>query len=470
MTVHTHLLELGDNAALDAKVVATDQARAQKPPDFSEEALALQFADQHADGLRYVAKWNKWLRWDGTRWQFDDTLFAFDRARELCRRIAAQAIAAQANGGRGQVIASHKTVAAVVALARADRRIAATVDQWDSDPWVLNTPDGVVDLLRAEMRPHQPTDYLTKVTGIAPDFDMPTPLWNKFLVRVTNEDPALIAYLQRMAGYALTGLTREHALFFFYGTGANGKTTFLNAISGVAGEYHRVAPIETFTESKTDRHPTDLAGLIGARLVTAVETDEGRHWAESKIKTLTGGDKISAHFMRQDYFDYVPQFKLFVAGNHKPRLRRVDEAIRRRLNIIPFTVTIPPQERDHQLEQKLKGEWPGILAWAINGCCDWQELGLAPPPSVMSATAAYLEAEDVFGAWIDECCEQDARAWQRSQELFESWKAWAERAGEREGTLKDFKDRIGAKGGVEYHLEPGTRRAGYRGIRLRRDG
>ena len=218
---------------------------------------------------------------------------------------------------------------------------------------------------------------MTKKTAVAPGMRCPT--WHEFLKRTTDGDNELQRYLQRVAGYALTGDTSEHALFFAYGTGANGKSTFLNAVSGMIGDYHKTAPIETFTESKSDRHPTDLAGLRGARMVTAVETEEGRRWAESKIKTLTGGDKIAARFMRQDFFEYAPQFKLLIAGNHKPSLRTVDEAIRRRFHLIPFTVTIPPEQRDTTLGDRLKDEWPGILGWAIEGCVEWMAKGLAAP-------------------------------------------------------------------------------------------
>ena len=182
---------------------------------------------------------------------------------------------------------------------------------------------------------------------------------------MTDGDHELVAFLQRVAGYALTGSTSAHALFFLYGTGANGKSVFVNTVAGILGDYHRTAPIETFTASSHERHPTDLAGLRGARLVTAVETEEGRRWAESRIKALTGGDKIAARFMRQDFFEFTPQFKLLIAGNHKPGLRSVDEAIRRRFNLIPFAVTIPDEERDENLTDNLKAEWPGILAWMI---------------------------------------------------------------------------------------------------------
>jgi putative DNA primase/helicase len=216
---------------------------------------------------------------------------------------------------------------------------------------------------------------MTKMTAVAPGGECPR--FIAFLNEITNGDRALCDFLQRMFGYCITGSTREHGLFFFYGTGANGKSVLLNTVSGILGDYHRTAPIETFTASSVDRHPTELAGLQGRRLVTAIETEEGRRWAESRIKALTGGDKISARFMRADFFEYTPAFKLVIAGNHKPGLRSVDEAIRRRFHLIPFTVTIPEEKRDPDLFEKLSKEWPGILDWMINGAMHWQEKWLA---------------------------------------------------------------------------------------------
>ena len=193
--------------------------------------------------------------------------------------------------------------------------------------------------------------------------------------------------------------------------------------------------------------------------VTAVETEEGRRWAESKIKALTGGDKISARFMRQDFFEFVPNFKLVIAGNHKPGLRSVDEAIRRRLHLIPFSVTILPAERDLDLAEKLKAEWPGILAWMIDGCLKWQATGLQPPAAVTDATAAYLAAEDATGAWMDECCERDPSAWAANSTLFASWTVWAAKAGEPIGSQKRFVQSLEARG-----LEP-RREKSIRGFR-----
>ena len=274
---------------------------------------------------------------------------------------------------------------------------------------LLNTPGGVVDLKTGVTRSHRAEDYFTRITAVAPGGECPT--WKQFLIRICGGDAELEAFLQRLAGYALTGLTVEHALFFSHGLGGNGKSVFSNTIAGALGDYHKTAPIETFTASSADRHPTDLAGLRGARLVTAIETEEGRRWAESRIKSLTGGDKIAARYMRQDFFEFTPQFKLLISGNHKPGLRSVDKAIRRRFHLIPFTVTIPPEERDGQLPDKLKGEWPGILAWMIDGCLEWQQKGLSAPAAVTGATADYLDAEDAMSAWLDECCVRSPQSW-----------------------------------------------------------
>ncbi|MGA2794795.1 MAG: phage/plasmid primase, P4 family [Roseiarcus sp.] len=428
-----------------------------RPPAFSDEALALRFAERHADDLRFVSAWGKWLSWTGTHWQFDDTLHAFDLARQVCREAAASCNKAKVAG----MLASAKTVAAVERLAKADRRIAATIDQWDADPWLLNSPEGVIDLRTGQRRAHRPADNMTKITAVGPGGDCPRFL--AFLDEITAGDAELAAYLRRVLGYALTGDTREHALFFGYGTGRNGKSVLLETVAGILGAYHKTAGIETFTASNNDRHPTDLAGLRGARLVTAVETEEGRRWAESRVKQLTGGDTVSARFMRQDFFEYRPQFKLVIAGNHKPSLRSVDEAIRRRFHLIPFAVTIPADKCDPELAEKLKGEWPGILRLLIEGCLEWRRDGLQPPKAVQDATAAYLEAEDGLAAWIDDKCECVPSAWEQSTDLFASWSAWAERAGEHAGTMKRFAQMLESRG---YNAERRRYGRGFIGLRL----
>jgi putative DNA primase/helicase len=432
------------------------------PPEFSEEALALAYAGRHAGGLRHVAKWGRWLFWDGRCWRDDDTLLAFNHSREICREAAEICRERRLAGA----IASAKSVAAVERLARADRRLAARVDQWDADAWLLNTPGGAVDLRTGKIRPSDPGDYLTKITAVAPDESCPILVWMKFLDDVTAGDTELSAFLQRMVGYALTGVTREHAFFFCYGTGGNGKGTFIDTITGCVGDYHRAAAIETFTLTNMNRHPTELASLRGARVVTATETEEGRRWAESKLKLLTGGDKITAYFMRQDPFDYKPQFKLVFEGNHKPGLRSVDEAIRRRLHLVPFTVTIPEEARDPTLRERLKAEWPGVLAWAIKGCLEWQRIGLVPPAAVRAATASYLEAEDAVAAWLEDCCERDLQGWEPIADLYASWRPWAEKSGVYAGSKVGLGEKLDGKGFAPKR-QPGTGTRGHCGLRLK---
>ncbi|WP_317201715.1 phage/plasmid primase, P4 family [Janthinobacterium sp.] len=428
------------------------------PPAYSEEALALQFAESYANELRYVAAWDQWFHWDGMRWKPDKTLLTRDLVRKICR-VAAN----DCKESRFQkALASAKTVMSVIHLAKADQRLAATADQWDRDPWLLNTPSGVIDLRDGSMHKQRPQDHMTKITAVGPGGL--GKVWRAFLERVTDGDSELQRFLQRIVGYALTGDTSAHAIFFLFGTGANGKSVFMETISNMLADYKRTAPIETFTATMNDRHPTDLAGLQSARLVTATETEEGRRWAESRIKQLTGGDKISARFMHQDFFEFTPQFKLFVAGNHKPGLRSVDEAMRRRFHLIPFTVTIPDAERDLQLKEKLKRELPGILAWAIEGCLEYQKVGLSPPECVTRATGAYLEAEDVTAAWLEECCTVEPNGWANSTELFASWKNWAEQAGEPVGTQKALTQKLEARGFIPHRKNDGR---GFKGIKLK---
>jgi putative DNA primase/helicase len=436
--------------------VLTDEA-----PTFSEESLALKFADRHGHDLRYVAQFVKWRRWTGLRWQDDSTLYAFDLSRNICREAALEC----EKPSIATAIASAKTVAAVERLAKADRRLAATSEQWDIDPWLLNTPGGVIDLRTGETRPHRPADYMTKITTVAKGGSCP--VFDRFIHQITGGDIELGRYLQRLFGYGLTGITREHVLAFLYGTGANGKSVLLGTIAGILGDYHTTAPIETFTASHGERHPTDLAGLMGARLVTASETEEGRRWAESKIKTLTGGDRVKARFMRQDYFEFLPEFKLAIAGNHKPGLRSVDEAIRRRFHLIPFEVTIPPEDRDPELMEKLKAEWPGILGWMFEGCLEWQRIGLAPPEAVRAATAEYLNSEDAVAAWITDCCERRSTAFEATADLYSSFTAWCDRSGEFAGARKHFREKLLAQRFIEKNT--GLAR-GFIGIHIvRRD-
>lgn len=251
-------------------------------PSYSDEALALQFAALQDDALRYTPAWSRWFIWTGTHWRADDMLTAFDRTRDLCRE-ASRSITDPRNVKLARMIAAAKTVAAVVNLARSDRRLATDYRDWDADPWRLAT-GSTLDLRTGASRDPLPSDLCTKITAVVPD-NRNCPLWRRFLDRVTAGNAELQSYLQRVAGYCLTGSTREHVLFFLYGTGANGKSVFINSLRAIWGDYATIAPMETFIETQGERHPTELAHLRGARLVIAQETERGRRWAESKINT-----------------------------------------------------------------------------------------------------------------------------------------------------------------------------------------
>lgn len=428
------------------------------PVRFTEDALAATFASRHSEGWRYVAGWGQWLTWSGEVWRREETLQAFDLARQVCRETAVRAPSSRIRAK----LSSAATVAAVERLARSDRRHASTSEVWDRDPWLLNTTDGVVDLRSGSSGEHDPALFMTKIAGASPKGACPT--WLGFLDTVTGGDAELQAYLRRMAGYCLTGVTSEHALFFLYGTGANGKSVFANTLTAIMGDYATVAAMDMFMASHGDRHPTDMAGLRGARIVTSIETEQGSRWAESKLKALTGGDKITARFMRQDFFEFIPQFKLLIVGNHKPSIRNVDEAMKRRLHMVPFTVTIPAAKRDRRLPDRLLAERDGILAWALQGCLEWQQTGLKPPEAVMAATEDYFEAEDALGRWIEECCETGPARWTGSSALFSSWKSWAETNGEYAGSMKRFSETLSARG---FEKQNTSKARGFRGLSLR---
>lgn len=330
-------------------------------PPLSEDAIAAAFVARHAEDTRYCAALGGWMWWCATHWQRDDRNIVREFMRQVCRSIANNADSKSV----ARRIASDRTVTAALRLAAADPAISSTVGAWDNAPMCLNTAAGLLDLETGEMHGHDPARLLTQVAEASPRGSCPR--WLRFLDRVTAGDRELQTYLQRVAGYCLTGSTREQVFFFFHGTGANGKSVFLQTLSAVLGSYAATAAPGTFTASRSDRHLTELAGLRGARLVVAFETESGQSWAEARIKTVTGGEPIRANFMHRDHFEFRPQFKLIVAGNHRPALTSVNEAIRRRLHLVPFPVTIPDEDRDLLLSDRLLEERDGILAWAIEG-------------------------------------------------------------------------------------------------------
>jgi len=429
-------------------------------PLFTEDLLARRLVDRHGERLRYVHVWGRWLVWDGRRWQDDQTRAVIDLTREICREFGQISPKLQARLERAS------TIEAVERLARSDRRVAATPDLWDGDPYLLNTPDGVLDFRSGKLQPHNPTFYCRKITGAGIEDYRPA-LWCSFLQRATDGDEALERYLQRIAGYALTGLTRDHGLFVLFGHGANGKSVFLNTLMAALGDYAVKAPADMLLAGSENRHPTELAMLHGARLVVASEVNPGSRWNESRLKELTGGEPITAHFMRQDDFTYTPAFKLMLGTNHKPRLRTVDEAVKRRLHLIPFTVTIPPAERDPMLPEKLREELGGILTWCVEGAAEWLAGGLQPPDAVVEHTQEYFDAEDRIGEWIEARCDADPENFTRGPDLLKDFRHWLEEHGEGSITRTPFYEALAARG---FKTEIRYKVVWVRGLALRTAG
>ena len=383
-------------------------------------------------------------------------------ARELARDLAETA------PDKVRFVTSKTSFAGgVERFARHDPAIATTADFWDQDLYLLGTPSGTVDLRTGVLGFANPRDGISKSTAVAPANRADCSRWLSFLEETAGGDAALVRFLQQFVGYALTGDVREHALLFGYGPGGNGKSVFANTVTAIIGDYAATAAMDTFTASHGDKHPTDLAMLRGARLVTASETEEGRAWAESRIKQITGGDRITARFMRMNFFTYQPQFKLFVIGNHKPVLRNVDEAARRRFNIVPFT--LKPSRPDPDLEAKLRAEWPGILRWMIDGCLDWQRNGLVRPQSVIDATADYFAAQDLVGQFLEEECDcEPGNTWKAVPygELYAAWSTYAKSAGEEAGSQKALSEQLNRRGFEKRKGAKGVRL--FVGIRLKR--
>ena len=429
--------------------------------EWTEDGVARAFVTKHQDTLRHDHDGGRWYEWNGRAWREDRTARGFSWARIMCREI-------RQNSGAPDGLAKASVAAAVERFARSDPAMAVTSAHWDRDPWLLGTPDGTVDLRTGQLRAANPDDCITKLTAVGPADVPECPRWLQFLGETTGGDHALIRFLRQWIGYSLTGDTREHALLFVFGPGGNGKSVLLSTTAGILGDYARTAPMEAFVASASDRHATELAMLRGARLVSASETEEGRAWAEVRIKQLTGGDVIAARFMRQDFFEYRPQFKLTIVGNHKPLLRNVDEAARRRFNVVPFL--FKPTTVDRDLEAKLRAEWPSILRWAIEGCLDWRRNGLVRPAVVTEATDEYFQAQDHFARWLEECCVLDPSGGLKTKPslLLKSFNDWCAENGEDHSDNKRLRGQIERSPKLKYVTVQGTQFV--RGVGLRVEG
>jgi P4 family phage/plasmid primase-like protien len=438
------------------------------PVEYSDRAMSNRLIAAHGDDVKYCDALGGWLVWQGTHWARDETMKVEDWAGEILSRASGEVLKrpdfAPTKADRlAEKLASHGARSAVVNYARADRRVATAADQFDADPWILNTPAGVVDLTTGQMRERTPGEALIACTAAAPNFSRRPMRWLEFLNEATKGDKAMIDFLQVWSGYLLTGQTIEQKFAFLYGPGGNGKSVFVNTIAAVMGSYAGKSAMETFTASQNDRHPTELAKLRGLRMVYASETSDGKRWNESRIKEITGGEPVTARFMHKDEFSYTPIFKLMFMGNTRPELRNVDEGIKRRLLLVPFTVT--PAKVDPFLTEKLREEFDAILGWMIEGALMWQAIGLVAPETVLAATTEYFEDEDALGRWMKERCYINQASTALTSDLYDDWREWCGENGENCPSQKKFSMSMRSRG-FEKWRHTLTGRQGFKGIEL----
>jgi putative DNA primase/helicase len=431
---------------------------------------AYQLVRQFGDQIYFVPAWG-WLVWDGRRWKKSDHDEMIRAAIATARYIREAALniddhsAALAMSKWGSRSLSEPRLRAMVNLARSIPSIAADPDDFDNDPWLLNVENGTLDLRTEILQNHSPSDMLTKMAGTyyRPDAECPT--WLGFLNRIMDGDQDMVNFLKQAVGYSLTGDISEQCLFFMHGSGQNGKSTFINTLEELLGDYSAKTPMNTLRSRNFDAIPNDVARLVGERLVSAAEISNGMYLNESLVKDLTGGDTITARFLRKEFFEFKPTFKIWMYGNQVPIIRGTDNGIWRRINLIPFSVAISGKERDNNLGAKLLRELPGILNWAIQGCIEWQKSGLLLPEKIKDATRTYRNEMDQVSRFLDEKCVLDPNASVTKANLHEVYKSWCEANGELTEKISGFGRLLSKRGFSKNDRSTGGTRI-WRGIGL----
>jgi putative DNA primase/helicase len=425
---------------------------------------------RHGRDIRYCFSWGKWLVWDGRRWTEDDTGEVLRRAKQTVASIYGEAgqetdtDARKAKAKHAMASEAEAKIRAMVKMAQSEPEIPLRLADLDADPWLLNVLNGTLDLRNGARNPHRQEDLIMKLAPVEHDPATTCPKWLAFLHLILDGNQDLIHFLQKCVGYALTGDVREQCLFLLYGTGANGKTTFLEVIRALLGNYAKQADFSTFLARPQDRIPNDLARLQGARFVSAVEAESGRRLSEVMVKRATGSDTLTARFLHHEFFEFQAMFKLFLAGNHKPIISGTDHATWRRIRLIPFTVTIPDEKQDKELLAKLKAELPGILAWALQGCRDWQREGLEIPATVAEATKEYQVEMDWLAGFIFDRCVKDPAARTTAEDLFKAYEQYCKDEEEVARSQKIFGTGLKERGFI--NKKGGGGRWVWHGIRL----
>ncbi len=444
--------------------------------DATELGNARRLVDRYGHDLRY-AEGRGWMAWDGRRWRPGAKGDVIRKAKDVARRLKTEAVKIADPKAAKELFRwalrsqGAYVISKTVELAWSEPEIELALDDLDVDPWLLNVRNGTLDLRTGELRDHRRDDLITKLAPVDYDPGARSDLWERFLEETMNGDTDLLRYVQKAAGYSLTGDTGEEVIFFGHGPAASGKSTFMSAIKTVLGDYAMTADFETFLARRYGGGiRNDIARLAGARLVSSIEVEEGKQLAEGMVKELTGGDDVTARFLHREHFTFKPAFKLWLIANHKPRVRDDDEAIWRRIRVIPFEHPVPKEKRDSRVKAELADvsrSGAAILAWMVAGCMDWQRDGLGAPQRVEKATDDYRAEMDVTARFWEECVIFAAEHFTTTADLRKRYKAWAD-ANDVDRFLrlddKNMAERLRAKGCKDDKVK---QRRGWWGIQLR---
>lgn len=437
-------------------------------PPFTDLGNAERLVGLYGSDLLYCHDWKKWLAWDGTRFSEDRDGEVYRRATLTVRNmydqgseLAAQAVVAADEkeavrlSELSESIQKHarkseerRRIESLIALAQSRDTIPVLPPDLDKDGWLLNCPNGTIDLRTGQLKDHNKSDRITKTTAVKYDPGAECPLWEGFLELVLGGDAELIRFIQQAVGYSLTGTVGDQVMFVLYGTGRNGKSTFLETLMAILGDYATKAPSDLLMVKRGEVHPTEKTVLYGARFVPAVETEEGRRLNETSVKELTGGDTIQARRMHENFWRFLPTHHLWLATNHKPMIFGTDLGIWRRIRLVPFAVTIADEDEDTAFPEKLKAEWPGILAWAVRGCLEWQEVGLQSPAAVQEATAEYRTSMDIIGDFLEEVCIIQEGTKEPAAALYGAFQSWAKTTGEKIIRRVEFGEKLALRGPI----------------------
>lgn len=472
---------------------------AEDAPRCTDSGNADAVVREHGKGYLFVVEWEEWIAWDGRRWDRSGARARVMHAVMLTARLEHYRTSARLHDleeeYRQSLLAGQKDEAMEARIKNLQRllkwheqsqnasrieaatklletRLVVRLSALDRDPWLLNVANGTLDLRTAELHPHRQADLMTQIAEVEWDDHARCPTWEGFVRGAMGGDLELTLYLQRLIGYSLTGLTTEHILVFFHGEGNNGKSTFVQCVRSMLGEYACAAPRDLlFEDAKGQRHPAELARLYGKRMAVCAEVGEHVTLDEAKVKDLTGGDAVAVRRMREDFWDLEPTHTLFVAGNHKPTVRGNDLGIWRRIRLVPWEVIVPPAEVDRDLPAKLKAEASGILRWAVQGCLEWARLGLVTPAVVLEATTAYRAESDVLGAFLERHCifAEDVRV--TRQALREAYEKWCLEEGHKPMGPKKVAARLKERHvrGASVRDHTGKVKDGWIGVRLKSD-